>query len=91
MNCPFTISMKRFDTSASLTDTFYVIDKTTIVFNACHVDTITTRQINDETLSTRLNLIDGTHIDTLFQSTKHGVMEKRINGSISEQDDVTSA
>ena len=75
---PFTSSMKRFndDDDSQGTERFFVVDGATVVFNSDRVDTTSITPIGPKAVSVRLNLFDGTHIDTQFELTKSGISEK---------------
>ena len=54
----------------------YIIDGSTVVFDAHIVDTTTITKIDGGDVSVRINLKDGTHVDTIFGITTAGITDR---------------
>ena len=83
---PFTSSMRQFDSTEVIphTESFFIIDGTTVIFNAELVDTTSVTPVNDKSVFVRLNLRDGTHVDASFELTRLGLAGRQIPEQISQ-------
>lgn len=72
--CPFTSSMRLLRDND--TENFYIIEGNTVIFDAWHVNTTSIMQTGKNEISVRLNLRDGTHLDTIFEVERGRIVNK---------------